>query len=247
MIAGLNDLPDAMARVLAPEPRDAFYDRFTSATASLAGAQSAFVCQTEPISYLAGVFAAMSAHVPVFLANPSWGTRHWEQALAYGAPDVWLGPPPTVTATAEGQSPLPAQPCRGCVMIPTGGSTTGVRFAVHNRLTLMSAADGYLRFFKAEGLAMVCALPVYHVAGLMQAFRAISGGGPFHLIPWKVLESGVLPGVPQRAHLSLVPAQLKRLLTHPAAVAWLRKFDVVLVGSGPCPTALIESALAELA
>ncbi len=98
-------------------------------------------------------------------------------------------------------------------MIPTGGSSGEVRFAIHTWDNLFIAADGFYEYFGREPLHNCCVLPLYHVSGLMQVFRSLVSEGSLNFFEYKALLKGILPEIePEHYFLSLVPTQLIRLL-----------------------------------
>lgn len=118
-------------------------------------------------------------------------------------------------------------------MIPTGGSSGKIRFAIHTWETLTAAVRGFQEFFAVEQINSCCVLPLYHVSGLMQFLRSFTTGGKLIVVPFKTLESLTSPFnfaeqfAPANSFLSLVPTQLQRLLQRPAAVDWLTQFRII--------------------
>jgi len=53
-------------------------------------------------------------------------------------------------------------------MIPTGGSSGQIRFAIHTWETLMASVRGFQQYFQLNQVNSLCVLPLYHVSGLMQ-------------------------------------------------------------------------------
>jgi len=60
-------------------------------------------------------------------------------------------------------------------MIPTGGSSGQIRFAI--RETLMASVRGFQQYFQLNQVNSLCVLPLYHVSGLMQFLRSFTTGG----------------------------------------------------------------------
>ena len=177
----------------------------------------------DPVRFMASFAAVVSGGGNIFLANPSW--RSWERAD--------LG---RLAGTG---------PCgeRGWLMIPSGGSGGELKFARHDGWTVAAAVGGFCAHFGIERVNSVCVLPLHHVSGFMAWMRSALTGGEFLPWSWREAEAGRFPAdLPPNCCISLVPTQLQRLLASEAAVAWLRKFRVILVGGGPAWEGLIEEA-----
>ena len=86
-------------------------------------------------------------------------------------------------------------------------------------------------------------LPLFHVGGLGVLWRCFSGGGAVVLGNYaKSLGAGIeRDGV---THMSLVPAQLARLLKLSDSMAAVRVLKAVLLGGAPIPASLLEKAVA---
>lgn len=198
--------------------------------------------------YAAHLHEALQAHdagLPVFLGNPRW-TAH---DLAEAARQIPRG------TVIKGHAPEPRglgtcdwpQNWRGRVMIPTGGTGGKVKFVIHSAETLQAAALGLRDALVARGLSPilhgVTCTPPWHVSGFMPAIRARVTGGCHFVIDGRFAEGTALPSVAFPAHgtkiISLVPAQLSRLLTRAAGEAWLRNFDVILLGGSSVPAPLL--------
>ncbi|MEC4882476.1 MAG: hypothetical protein SAL70_14210 [Scytonema sp. PMC 1070.18] len=54
------------------------------------------------------------------------------------------------------------------IMIPIGGSSGRIRFAMHTWQTLTTSAEGFREYFQVSEVNSICVLPPYHVSGLMQ-------------------------------------------------------------------------------
>ncbi len=145
-------------------------------------------------------------------------------------------------ANARAQTPRDSAE-RGWLCIATGGSSGEVRFARHDEQTLTAAVRGFCAHFQLERVNAVDVLPVFHVSGLMAHVRCAATGGRHLRWSWAQLHTGELPEVAGETWvISLVPSQLQRLLTRPAAVEWLRRFRVIFVGGGPTWPQLADAA-----
>jgi O-succinylbenzoic acid--CoA ligase len=176
-----------------------------------------------PAGFMDSFSAAVSGTGNVFLGNPSWTALERAEAVCLLNGDA------------------PAE--RGWLMIPTGGSGGRVRFARHDGWTIAAAVEGFRSHFDMPRVNAVSVLPLHHVSGLMAWMRCALTGGTFEAWPWKQLEAGSFPSiVPGGCCISLVPTQLQRLVNSSDAVAWLRRFSVILVGGGPAWDGLINEA-----
>ena len=210
---------------------------------TISGTQpSILLTETSPARFLAGLIAACGTGCPVFLGNSRWAEAEWQQALDLAQPDVIWGAQPLGAASTNRSGPaVAAQP--GWIMIPTGGSSGQVRFAIHTWETLMAAVEGFRQHFQVEQVNSCCVLPLYHVSGLMQAMRSFTSGGQLAIAPSKTLEAGILPVVnPANWFLSLVPTQLQRLLDQPHLAGWLPRVQTILLGGAPAWPQLLADA-----
>ncbi|MDJ1180696.1 AMP-binding protein [Roseofilum sp. BLCC_M91] len=210
--------------------------------------------ESEPVPFLAGFFAAVATQTPVFLGNPQWKTAEWQQVWQQVQPQLVWG---TVPCSAVEASPPPPFP--GTVMIATGGSSGKIRFAMHTWETLSASVAGFSSYFngaecrifdppqsplkrgtdKSDPIHCCCTLPLYHVSGLMQVMRTLLTGGTLALLPYLSL-TGSLPFNPENYFLSLVPTQLKRLLSQ--SCPSLCQFRAVLLGGAPAWPELLQQA-----
>lgn len=177
----------------------------------------------EPVRFMASFAQAVSGGGNIFLADPSW------RSTERGVLARFLG---------EG---LPSD--RGWIMIASGGSSGGLKFARHDSLTVSAAVRGFCAHFGLERVNSVSVLPLHHVSGFMAWMRSALTGGRFIPWPWKELEAGRFPqDLPGEFCISLVPTQLQRLLASGDAVDWLRRFRIVFLGGGPPWEELLEEA-----
>jgi O-succinylbenzoic acid--CoA ligase len=196
-------------------------------------------------THLQEALQAHDAGLPVFLGNPRWS----EHDLAEAARQIPRG------TIIKGHAPGPRglgtcdwpKNWRGRVMIPTGGTGGKVKFVIHSSETLRAAAIGLRDALAARGLSPilhgVTCTPPWHVSGFLPAIRARVTGGHHLVIDGRFAESAALPSVafPSAGTkiISLVPAQLSRLLARADGEAWLRAFDVILLGGSSVPAPLL--------
>ncbi len=204
------------------------------------------VFQASHAEHLRAALQAHDAGLPVFLGNPHWaGAEREEVARQIPRGTTILGT--TLEPRGLGTCDFPLN-WRGRVMIPTGGTGGKVKFIIHSGETLRDAALSLRDALVARGLSPVLhgvtCTPPWHVSGFMPAVRARVTGGRHLVIDGRFPEGAALPPIDLPADgtrvISLVPAQLTRLLAHAAGEAWLRRFQVVLLGGSAVPTPLLS-------
>ena len=211
-------------------------------TSQSARSQWVLLVESEPLAFLAGFVAAVATGQTVCLGNPGWGRQEWQQVFAAVQPDCILGHRPDLQYVEPSHSP-PQLPTHPAILIPTGGSSGRLRFAVHTWDTLMASVTGFRQYFRRDRIDSYCVLPLYHVSGLMQFLRSFTSGGRLALQSFKALETGnPLPLDPAQSFISLVPTQLQRLLTQTTQRSWLAQFSTVLLGGAPPWPSLLEQA-----
>jgi len=96
------------------------------------------------------------------------------------------------------------------IMIPTGGSSGQIRFAIHTWETLMASVRGFQQYFQLNQVNSFCVLPLYHVSGLMQFLRSFTTGGSLLFCHSRIeMVKGVI--LASYFFISLVPTQLRFL------------------------------------
>lgn len=208
--------------------------------------------ERNPVRFLAGFIAAASAGCPVFLCNPDWVQAEWQQVFDLVQPDI-------ISSSESGEqvsrgdaenfshSSLKTQnsklPDSSLIMIPTGGSSGKIKFAIHTWETLITSVQGFQEYFQLDKVNSFCVLPLYHVSGLMQFLRSFTSGGKLAIAPFKAIESSENIDIePEEYFISLVPTQLQRILQNPELTAWLSRFQTVLLGGAPATIELLEQA-----
>jgi O-succinylbenzoic acid--CoA ligase len=199
------------------------------------------LAEREPVQFLASFIAACAANCPVFLCNPDWGKQEWQQVFDLVQPDIIWGIEHSawrVENKNNTQCPIP-----NCIMIPTGGSSGQIKFAMHTWETLTASVQGFKEYFQLQQINSFCVLPLYHVSGLMQFMRSFTTGGKLAILPFKAIESGQILNLQESEFfISLVPTQLQRLLQNPELTEWLSQFKTVLLGGAPAWNELLEKA-----
>ncbi|MCM1983991.1 AMP-binding protein [Lyngbya confervoides] len=217
--------------------------------------------QSDPTEILAGFMAAAIAQCPLFLGNPGWKQQELDQAQAIAQPHlIWAD---------SGDRHCAAPPTNlqeiGWIMIPTGGTSGKIKFAIHTWDTLSAAVAGMQQFFfgnDPQPIHSCCVLPLHHVSGLMQFMRSLLTGGELVLCPFADFLQGVSPDpalqdflnprstLPQSFFLSLVPTQLYRWMQHCQNIpggndhrlGWLAQFYAILLGGAPASSQLLHGA-----
>lgn len=197
------------------------------------------IADPNPVRFLAQFLAACAANVTVFLGNAQWVQSEWEQAWAIATPTTTLGAPhPPVPLPPQRSKPrLPPK----AILIPTGGTSEHLRFAIHTWDTLTASVVGFCQHFAVERVNTCCILPLYHVSGLMQFMRSFLSGGKMVLPPEKTLDlSQPIRFNPEQFFLSLVPTQLARLCQKSTNIPTLQSFKAILLGGAPSWPELLD-------
>jgi o-succinylbenzoate---CoA ligase len=170
----------------------------------------------NPIEFLVEFWAAVLSNQSVLIHNPQWGRKEQikvQQLL--------------------NQEPL-SQP--GQILIPTGGTSGELKFAIHTPETLSAAVAGFQEFYGVTTINSYCILPLHHVSGLMQLWRSSTTNGRLIIAP----EPQPVPS--QEFFISLVPTQLQRWLE--VRRDWLQSFRAVMIGGAPLTKELADRARA---
>lgn len=186
----------------------------------------------DPVQFLAGFVAACSAPCHLFLCNPDWTECEWQQVSQFVKPTIIWGEAKINVDSHASKSDLPDN----LIMIPTGGTSGKIRFAMHTWETLTASAIGFQQYFGVDEVNSVCVLPLYHVSGLMQAVRSLISNGRLIVSTWKDLTPEFDP---QDFFISLVPTQLQRLESQ---WHWLSRFRTILLGGAPAWNDLLIKA-----
>jgi O-succinylbenzoic acid--CoA ligase len=133
------------------------------------------------------------------------------------------------------------------VVVSTSGTTGAPKGAMLTAPALIASASATHDRLAGPGTWLL-ALPAYHVAGLQVMVRSILAGTvPVAIAP--SFEVDELPSAVEALgsgprYASLVAVQLVKALGDPAATAALAELDAVLIGGGPMPATVAESAAA---
>jgi O-succinylbenzoic acid--CoA ligase len=198
------------------------------------------IAERSPVRFLGSFIAACAAKCPVFLCNPDWGKDEWEQVFNLVQPDIVLGVNHNFSKSPIINHELPIT---NSIMIPTGGSSGKIKFAIHTWQTLTASVQGFTEYFSIDSVNSFCILPLYHVSGLMQFMRSLTTGGKLVITTSKKLENCQIPNIKtEEFFISLVPTQLQKLLQNIELTQWLSKFSTVLLGGAPPWEELLEKA-----
>ncbi len=213
--------------------------------------------EQHPLRFIAAFVAAVAANCPVFLCNPNWVQQEWQQVFELVQPDLILGEEVSSFFPLSSSASLPLAPLSPqgtesspslsrnsrLIMIPTGGSSGKIRFAIHTWETLMVSVQGFYHYFGNKSVNFFCILPLYHVSGLMQFMRSFTTGGRLAIQSFKQVELCKDFDInPADFFISLVPTQLQRCLQNPQLAHWLSQFKTVLLGGAPAWESLLEQA-----
>ena len=206
-----------------------------------ASARGVMILESEPLCFAAAFFAAVYLQVPVVLANPKWRRVEWDAVAELVNPAVIFGdcPLPTV-ARAGSEHPQPTT-----ILIPTGGSSGGVKFAIHGWQTLTASCEGLSAFLGVGPIHSCCVLPLFHVSGLMQLIRSFVSGGQIAFPAFQDLQADKFPAFAAGSMcLSLVPTQLQRLMAQPRIADRLMALRAIFVGGAAVPRSVEQQARA---
>ncbi|MEN9567618.1 MAG: hypothetical protein RLZZ69_2814 [Cyanobacteriota bacterium] len=214
-----------------------------------------FIVETKPINFIAAFLAGVITRVDLFLGDPAWQRQEWQQVLNIVQPDLILGDdtiksliaklkltlqktqqPPNLIINAKFTEFID----RSLIMIPTGGTSGKIKFAIHSWDTLTASVTGFQNFFNCQKINSVCTLPLYHVSGLMQLMRSLLTQGNLIICPYQLVATKLNQLNKSDYFISLVPTQLQFLLK--STPNCLQKFKAVLLGGAPAKRSLLTTA-----
>lgn len=195
--------------------------------------------EQNPFAFLTCTLAALQENHAIFFTNPQWQRREWQQFSVQVTGDLWLEnqvlhpgdrpPAPALPLPSPHHGHLPDLPeGQPWIMIPTGGSSGRLKLAIHNPETLTAAVHGLQQYLSLPKISSFCCLPLFHVSGFMQFWRSLITGGSLQIFPYGQLKQGHFPPISPGFCLSLVPTQLRSLLSLNAP--WLRQFSLIFIG-----------------
>ncbi len=144
----------------------------------------------------------------------------------------------------DGVADGPFDPDSPAVIVLTSGTTGRPRGVVLSGRAMAASADAWLAGLP-PATGWLLALGLGHVAGLGVLWRAIAGRVPMRLAAAAdpAAQRAALNEEPAPSHVSLVPAQLARLLDAVAGSPAPASLRAVLLGGGPIPPALVTRAV----
>lgn len=161
-------------------------------------------------------------------------------SVALLSPEIWQRDRQRLTKFLQGLEPNLAP---GSWLIPTGGSSGEQKLALHSTANLTEAANAYWQHFPNAKRNALVTLPLWHVSGLMAWMRAVVAGGDVLFSDYKDWHSGNFPDIHTADfRLSLVPTQLRRLMSDPNVLHWLCGFECIHLGGAGAEQSLLEQA-----
>jgi O-succinylbenzoic acid--CoA ligase len=127
-------------------------------------------------------------------------------------------------------------------IILTSGSTVTPKAVLHTFVNhYFSALGSHLNTPFEQGDRWLVSLPMYHISGFSLIARALLKGGTLVFpAPKQSLTESIRKN--KITHISLVPAQLIKILRDPACVQRLRGMKAILLGGAFIPSSLIHKA-----
>jgi O-succinylbenzoic acid--CoA ligase len=203
------------------------------------------------IQALLGVLRAGGVAMPV----PSGLTqRELGAAMAMASPAMVVAPDGLGTkaeadrvAPRRGREPEPQRPALhddAAVVVLTSGTEGLPKGVILSAAALAASADGWLAALPPATGWLLAVSPA-HVAGIGVVWRALRARVPIRLAPAgdPVDQLAALRSSPPVSHVSLVPAQLSRLLDAASGDPPPPGLRAVLLGGGPIPADLVIRAL----
>ncbi|MEM8827780.1 MAG: 2-succinylbenzoate--CoA ligase [Cyanobacteria bacterium P01_G01_bin.19] len=206
-----------------------------------------FIAESNPVKFLTAFLGAIISEVRIFLCDPNWQQQEWRQVLSLVEPDSIFAESGIKDLISHIKLPtskpeqLETNSCsESLIMIPTGGSSGKIKFAIHTWATLEASVIGFQKYFDCQKINSCCTLPLYHVSGLMQFMRSFSTQGNLILCNYQLIKK--FPSIHNSSDffISLVPTQLQFIIdTNPT---WLKKFKTILLGGASIPRSLLVQA-----
>ena len=151
---------------------------------------------------------------------------------------VWLGPNLSIYQSKV----LDAKNGPPSLFFRSGGTSGNTKWIRHSEKSLGFAVSGLLESLGGEEISSWCCLPLNHVGGMMQIFRAIGSGGKVYFSSYRKLFDEIPGELIQNQWISLVPTQLNRLITSSIARKNLRQFKGIFIGGAALSEKLAQRA-----
>ncbi len=191
------------------------------------------------LEFLSAFLATIITDCHVFLCDKRWQQQEWDKVLDLIEPHLILGIDINYNIK-KSQNHLPLAN-KNLIMIPTGGTSGNIRFAIHTWHTLSASIKGFTDFFNLKQVNSFCILPLHHVSGLMQFIRSFLTQGKILIYPYSNLKKEITPPLNfENYFISLVPTQLQFLLT--SNPKFLKQFQTILLGGAPPWSRLLQTA-----
>jgi O-succinylbenzoic acid--CoA ligase len=145
---------------------------------------------------------------------------------------------PIPPSAAEADVPVEVD-SRIALVVQTSGSTGDAKRVALSRDALVASAEAAEAALGGPGQWLL-AVPAHYIAGINVLVRSLVAGtdpvivATAHTDPVAFATASAALDNPRR-FVSLVPAQLSKLMEHPAALDALRRFDRILVGGQSLP------------
>ncbi|MFT3860837.1 AMP-binding protein [Micropruina sp.] len=164
---------------------------------------------------------ATGADIPAAVAQALFGGP--AVAVAADFPDAWQ-----LDGVALGDDVA--------VLVGTSGSTGDPKGVLLSATAIRASVAATHERLGGPG-HWVCPLPLHYVAGMMTAARAAVAGTRLSVVP---SDLSALPLHEGRNYVSVVAAQLHRVLPDPPLTDALSRYDAVLVGGSAIPAGLLR-------
>ena len=181
----------------------------------------------DPHDFTVDFFAAILVGRSIALANPNWGAQERQQFDALIGAGI-----ASLDSRSSGADYSNACRQNKVILVPTGGTMSGIKLAIHTWKTFETACKRVQQFLGGAAVDSCCVLPLYHVSGLIQLLRAYHSGGYIRF------DEGEVEG----SCLSYVPTQLRRALFDEKRIQALSTTRVIFVGGAPMPESLAKEA-----
>jgi O-succinylbenzoic acid--CoA ligase len=197
------------------------------------------------LATLVRFYAAFELGAPVVLCHPRWTAAERASALAAVPGAVELDAGARVASRARVALPAPADDERPLAVVFTSGTAGAPKGVVLSRAAFVASATASARRLGwREDDRWLLSLPPAHVGGMSIVTRCLLARRPVVLAADPSPARQLARIADQRATLlSLVAAQLRRLLDEGRDTPAPYSLRAVLLGGGPCPPALLAEGV----